>query len=44
MGALPSPGIALGDCALTLHAANADLLAVGLELSKLIIFGFVLTR
>lgn len=44
MGALPSPGIALGDRALTPRAANADLLAVILELSKLIIFCFVLTR
>lgn len=43
MGALPSPGIALGDHALTLHPADADLLAVILELSKLIIFCFVLT-
>lgn len=43
MGALPSPGIALGDCALTLRAAKADLLADILELSKLIIFCFVLT-
>lgn len=28
MGALPSPGVALGDCAWPIHAADADLLAV----------------